>query len=76
MRGAWVAAGAIAAVVVGLLLWMLATRKPPPEIPADADHATVRRESGCLQCHGVGAPLPQPKNHPISQRCYQCHVRS
>ena len=66
-------AGVLAVIVVGGILGLLATRRPPPAIPRDAAHRGVRGEAGCLECHGVDGAFPQGKNHPLTQRCFQCH---
>ncbi|MGD8377528.1 MAG: hypothetical protein PVF68_15455 [Acidobacteriota bacterium] len=73
MRRAWIIAALVTMVVVAGMLWLLGTRKPAPRIPADADHAVG--EAACLECHPTGKPLPDTRNHALSQRCFQCHLR-
>lgn len=75
MKRAWAIAGVVTVAAVAGLLGLLAMREQPPLIPVDGDHAAVRREAGCLECHEADGPVPPGKNHPITQRCYGCHVR-
>lgn len=56
-------------------IWLLSTREPPPEIPADGEHVGARREGDCIVCHNVDGPAPRSKNHPLSEQCFQCHLR-
>jgi len=73
-RGPWVWFAVAVAVVTGGMLWILATREPPPPIPPDASHADRSQgEPGCLTCHGVDGPNPRSKNHPLDQKCFHCH---
>ena len=60
--------------MAGGMLWLLATRKPPPPIPRDDLHVALGGEADCQVCHGVDGPNPRSKNHPLSLRCFQCHA--
>jgi len=64
----------LAALATAGMMWLLATRKQAPPIPADPDHASFREERDCLACHGVDGAAARSKNHPLSDRCFQCHV--
>jgi hypothetical protein len=74
VRRAWAIAAAVALLAVAGMLWLLATRKPAPPVPGDAAHAEARGEGDCLECHDLDGPAPRGRNHPISQRCFQCHA--
>jgi hypothetical protein len=65
------AAGLLSALLV---LYTLAHRRPP--IPADADHATAVVEIHCLRCHGPGMKNARGRNHPLNDRCFDCHERA
>jgi cytochrome c553 len=73
MRRALIGALVIGAVAVALMLWLLATRRIPPPVPADAAHAASRSEADCVVCHGPDGAAPRSKRHPLSDRCFQCH---
>jgi hypothetical protein len=76
VRKIWVGAAALVAILVGGMLWLLATREPPPLIPLDPDHVAARGDAACLDCHSHDGAAPRSKNHPLGQRCLQCHVRA
>jgi hypothetical protein len=69
--------GGVAAGVLGVIgmLFLLSTWSPPPEIPDDAEHWGAQRDHQCTTCHNVDGPSPRSKNHPLNDRCFQCHLR-
>ncbi len=75
MRRALIGGFAAGLLVIAGMIWLLATRQPPPEIPSDPVHQEARRASTCVECHGVDGPMPRTKNHPLNDRCFQCHLR-
>lgn len=56
-----------------LFFYTLGHRRP--EIPADADHLHSFEPAGCLECHGPAGKDPRGKNHPLNDRCFDCHER-
>ena len=73
-RGPWLWLAIVAVVLAGGMLWILATREPPPPTPGDSVHAGWRAgEESCLTCHGVDGPNPRGKSHPLDQQCFRCH---
>ena len=57
------------------MAWLLSTWKQPPIIPDNAYHSQARRSQECVQCHNVDGPAPRSQNHPLNDRCFQCHLR-
>jgi hypothetical protein len=67
--------GILAGVLaVAAMAWLLSTWKQPPTIPDNAYHREARRSQDCVQCHNVDGPSPRSKNHPLNDRCFQCHL--
>jgi hypothetical protein len=63
----------VAGVLSGLLVaYTISHRRPP--IPADRDHA-VEDPDACLSCHGPGRKDARGPNHPLNDRCFDCHER-
>ena len=60
-------------LVIALMIWLLSNWQPPPEIPGDAMHQAGRAD--CVTCHAADGPVPRTKNHPLNDRCFQCHLR-
>jgi hypothetical protein len=70
----------IGGLIAGLLavagmVWLLSSWEQPPVIPDDAYHWEARRDRDCVLCHNVDGPNPRSKNHPLNDRCFQCHLR-
>lgn len=64
----------VAGAAVGLVMIVVLfgwTRAP--DIPRDMDHARSTEEN-CLTCHGPGEENDRPKNHPLNNDCFKCHV--
>lgn len=57
-----------------LVLYTLGHQRP--EIPADADHLRSLDPPNCLECHGPAGKKPRGKNHPLNDRCFDCHDRA
>ena len=57
-----------------LILYTIAQRKPA--IPADADHLRSLDPPACLECHGPAGKNSRGKNHPLNDRCFDCHERT
>lgn len=76
MRRAIIVALAVGGIAVAGMLWLLATRKTPPPIPIDRAHVSSPGEQDCVACHGPDGAAPRTKNHPLSDRCFQCHLWS
>ena len=66
------------AVATGLaiLLVVYSVTHRRPLIPADADHFSAAAPERCLQCHGPGMKNARGKNHPLNDRCFDCHERA
>lgn len=64
------AAGLLSALLV---LYTLTHRRPP--IPADLDHLGAGGADQCLRCHGPGMRNARGRNHPLNDRCFDCHER-
>ncbi len=60
---------------MAVMVWLLSTWEQPPTIPGNAYHREPRRAQECVQCHHVDGPAPRSKNHPLNDRCFQCHPR-
>ena len=61
------------AALLGLIL-MMALRRQPPIIPADADHIrTHGQPKECMTCHGPQGKHPRGPNHPSGEQCWNCH---
>ena len=60
--------------VVGAL-FVYTLRQRPPIIPADRDHHTALWPAQCLSCHGPGEQDARGPNHPLNDRCFDCHER-
>ena len=73
MRRVLLLGAAVALLLVAGMLWLLATRTPPPPIPVDDEHVQARQVDDCQICHSPDGPAPRSRNHPMSQRCFQCH---
>ena len=56
-----------------LLLVLLATRRTPPRLPPDRDHALDQAETHCLGCHPRTSRHPRPADHPLRDDCFSCH---
>jgi hypothetical protein len=66
---------ALAASISGMLIaYTLSHRRPP--IPADADHLRSGDPAACLDCHGPGRKNARTPNHPLNDRCLECHERT
>jgi cytochrome c553 len=70
-------------IVIGVLgvflaiVFMVALRRTPPDIPADARHLeSVTDAQACLKCHGPGGSSPRTPNHPLGNQCWGCHYRA
>jgi len=75
MRRGLLIAGFLA-VFLGMFL-VVAFRKQPPDIPADAVHLPLRgRPMDCMSCHGPGSVKPRGPNHPLGHDCRQCHFET
>ena len=59
---------------------MIAFRRQPPVIPADADHRDTGdgrgRWADCMSCHGPGKKNARGPNHPFGERCGECHFEA
>ncbi|HEY3176224.1 MAG TPA: hypothetical protein VGK94_10770 [Candidatus Polarisedimenticolia bacterium] len=59
------------------LVFMVAVRRTPPEIPGDRDHLQAGLDpEACLSCHGPGRSSPRTPNHPLGNQCWGCHYRA
>jgi cytochrome c553 len=47
-----------------------------PQVPADRDHLLSSDPEYCLTCHGRGKKDARSKNHPLNDRCWECHERA
>ena len=63
-------------LVVAALLVILAVTHQRPKVPADADHLKSDDPLACLSCHGRGESHARSKNHPLNDRCWECHERA
>ena len=61
-------------VVAGGLI-SFSFRKRPPVLPADLDHRRSIQSTQCLACHGPGQRDARSPNHPLNDRCFDCHER-
>ena len=68
----FVAAAGLLSVL--LVLYTMAHRRPP--IPADGDHLAAADAAQCLRCHGPGMRNARGRNHPLNDRCLDCHERA
>lgn len=59
---------------VFLVLYTMGHQRP--EIPADADHLLSPDPASCLECHGPARRKPRGGNHPLNDRCFDCHERA
>jgi len=67
---------AVVGVFLGLFL-MVALRRQPPVIPADADHLRTRgNPEQCMSCHGPQGSKPRGPNHPFGEQCRNCHFEA
>jgi hypothetical protein len=67
-------AGLIILVLTVLsFLFFLSRGKNVPLLPADALHAVVNANDGCLGCHGPGKQAPLKPSHPPKEQCLVCH---
>jgi hypothetical protein len=66
---------ALMLALVGLLVTFTITHQRPP-VPRDADHLRSDSVDYCLSCHARGKPHARPKNHPLNDRCWECHERA
>lgn len=70
------------AVVLGLMVLLIVflvvftVTHQRPLVPPDADHLQSNDPDYCLTCHGRGRPNARPKNHPLNDRCWECHERA
>lgn len=64
----------LAGALSGLFLYTLSQRRP--RIPADADHLRSAEPPQCLECHGPAGRHARGKNHPLNDRCFDCHERA
>ncbi|MEE9291757.1 MAG: hypothetical protein V3U83_02390 [Acidobacteriota bacterium] len=62
-----------AAILMGALVYYTFSVRPPL-LPADRDHLS-RDPVDCLRCHGPGGTDPRGPNHPLNDRCFECHER-
>jgi len=62
-------------VLVALLVVYTATHQRP-KVPADAQHLKSDDPQDCLSCHGRGQRNARTKNHPLNDRCWECHERA
>ena len=63
-----------AVMLIGVLvLYTLKSR--PPILPADRDHAFAREPAACLACHGPSRQHARGPNHPLNDKCNECHER-
>jgi hypothetical protein len=76
MRAIRLTVVAVVVLAAAGLFWLLGTRIPPPLIPGDRWHREAGKVDDCLTCHAPDGPAPRTKNHPNSQRCFQCHERN
>ena len=61
-------------LVGGLVTFTLTHQRP--KVPADADHLKSDDPETCLSCHARGKPNARTKNHPLNDRCWECHERA
>jgi len=62
-----------AAAIIILLVFLSFTGKKPPFIPADAVHAAITTQEGCIACHAPGKQAPLKADHPPKEQCLICH---
>jgi mono/diheme cytochrome c family protein len=65
-----VVAGSLAAYFVAYTV-----RHRAPPVPSDPDHARILAAPACLDCHGPDGGAPRGPNHPLNDRCFDCHDR-
>lgn len=74
MKRALIGGGIAGLLAVAGMLWLLSNWSPPPEIPLDTDHRRGRGTTACVACHGPDGDAARSKNHPLNDRCFQCHL--
>lgn len=62
---------ALAALLVGYTV-----THQRPRVPSDSDHLQSDDPQNCLRCHGRGQPNARSKNHPLDDKCWDCHERA
>ena len=63
-------------IVLAVLLVVFTVTHQRPLVPRDADHLRSDETASCLSCHGRGRPNARSKNHPLNDRCWECHEQA
>ena len=64
---------AVAVISIVTLLYFLSTEIVVP-IPSDDNHADIKQEAVCFDCHGEDKEYARKKDHPPKDRCFKCHT--
>ena len=62
-------------VLLALLVLFTVTHQRP-KVPADDRHLKSDDPQYCMSCHGRGMVNARTKNHPLNDRCWECHERA
>jgi hypothetical protein len=63
-------------IVLVVLLVTYTVTHQRPLVPANPVHLKSDDTDYCLSCHARGRPNARPKNHPLNDRCWECHERA
>jgi len=63
-------------LILTILLVVYTVTHQRPRVPADADHLQSDDPQSCLRCHGRGQANARSKNHPLDDKCWDCHERA
>jgi hypothetical protein len=63
-------------ITLAVLLVVFTITHQRPQVPRDAVHVKSDDTGYCLSCHARGRPNARPKNHPLNDRCWECHERA
>ncbi len=63
-------------ILLAVLLLVFTITHQRPLVPRDPDHLRSDDPEDCLSCHGRGRSHARPKNHPLNDRCWECHERA